>query len=282
MSTDSEHLGQAVATQDSDGSDQPPTPSTAVTLNRWTRSVALHLLPAVVLLALWQIVATFKIYDPLVVQSPRKVWDAFVEMLEDGTIQANLWPTLEACFSALLLSAVVGIPIGLILALLPRTEKIVNPYLDAINSAPRIAFAPVFIIVFGLTQSAKVALAFSHAVFIFIVNSRAGVDTVDPDLRDLMRSGSASRRQLFTKLFLPSAVPAIFAAVRLGIIASLLGVVASEIIAATAGMGMLVAQYSSTFQLSKVYAIILVLVVVATIINVLAKKVEQYLTRWKR
>lgn len=178
-------------------------------------------------------------------------------------------------------TVIIGVPIGLTLALLPKTERIVEPYLAAINASPRTALAPVFLVIFGLSQSAKVALGFSIAIFVMIVNSRAGVENVDPDWRALMRASGATRRQFFMKILLPAAIPAIFAGVRLAMIYSLLGVVSSELIASTNGMGKLIAQYSSVFQMDRVYALIIIMVLIAAFLNNVASLIERRLTRWK-
>ena len=130
---------------------------------------------------------------------------------------------IEAALEALLLAALLGVPVGILLGMLPRAWNVLAPYLNGLNSMPRIALAPVFIVVFGIGQSAKVALGFSIAVFIFLMNSRIGVLSADKEHRDLCATLGASRLQLFTKLYVPVAIPAIFTALRLGIVFAMLG-----------------------------------------------------------
>lgn len=217
----------------------------------------------------------------LVVRSPGQVWDAGWKMWDEDLIWGSLKSTLTACLLAMLLASLVGITLGLVLALLPRVERVFTPFLTALNSAPRIAFAPVFIIVFGIGTSAKVALAFSVVVFVLILNARAGVHAADADVVRLMEVMGATKRQIFRRLLLPVAVPSIFAGLRLGLIYSLLGVVTSEMIAAKDGMGQLVARYSANFELDKVYAIIFMLIVVATVLNTLMGVIERRLLWWQ-
>lgn len=240
-----------------------------------------QLMLAGALLGLWQLAHVFDWARPLVVQSPKRVWDAGFALQDDGLIWPALRSTLGACMIALALATLIGVGFGLVLALLPRVEEVVNPFLTAMNSAPRIAFAPVFIIVFGIGTSAKVALAFSVVVFVLILNSRAGVHAADPDTVRLMKVLGASKRQIFTRLLLPVAVPSIFAGLRLGLIYSLLGVVTSEMIAARVGMGQLIARFSANFELDKVYALIFVLIVVATLLNAAMGLIERRLLWWQ-
>ncbi|WP_214109127.1 ABC transporter permease [Acrocarpospora catenulata] len=232
-------------------------------------------------LGLWQVAHWLKLVRPIVLRSPGEVWQAAVDLVSAGQLWPNLWATLQATLIALTLGAVTGVLIGLGLALSPRVERIVDPYLSALNSAPRIAFAPVFIVAFGITTTAKVALAFSVVVFVVILNSRAGVHAADPDVIRLMEVMGARKSQIFRKLLFPVAVPSIFAGLRLGLIYSLLGVVTSEMIAAKDGLGQLVATFSGNFELDRVYAVIAVLIIAATLLNSIAGLIERRLLWWK-
>jgi NitT/TauT family transport system permease protein len=182
---------------------------------------------------------------------------------------------------AFLLASVIGIVVGIALALLPRVERVVSPYLDALNAMPRIALAPVFVVAFGLTPKAKVALAFSIVVFIVLTSARAGVRSVDVDIMRLSTVLGANRRQMFAKVLFPVAIPAIFGGLRLGVIFSLLGVVTSELIAARDGIGQLLQGYASLFQIDGVYGLLIVLAVIASLLNAGMAIVERYLLRWQ-
>jgi NitT/TauT family transport system permease protein len=153
--------------------------------------------------------------------------------------------------------------------------------LDALNATPRIAIAPVFIIVFGIGMSAKIALAFTVVVFMIISAARSGIHAANPDVLRLMTVMGASKPQIFFKVLLPVATPSIFAGLRLGLVYSLLGVVTSELLASRDGLGQLIALYSGTFQLDRVYAIIFVLIVISGGLNAIFTSLERRLTRWK-
>ena len=186
----------------------------------------LAVLPITVLL--WHIVAVNGWVDPLVSRTPEQVWHYLVEGWRSGEIVDNLAATMEAVVIAFVLASVVGVVAGIALALLPRTERILNPYLDALNAMPRIALAPIFIVYFGLDMSAKVALAFTIVVFVLLTSARAGVHSADHDVVRLTTVLGANKRQVFTKVYLPVSAPAIFGGLRLGLIYALLGVVGSE------------------------------------------------------
>jgi NitT/TauT family transport system permease protein len=244
-----------------------------------SRLTALRLAVAVLFIVLWHLTWTW--FDPLVARSPLQVGTAFVQLIEDGVLWTNLWATASATIIAFALGSVVGVVVGIGLGLLPTLEAVLNPYIDALNSLPRIALAPVFIVYFGIGQSAKIALAFSLVVFVMLVAARAGIRSADPDIVKLCKSMDLTKVQMFFKVLLPTAYPSIFGGLRLSAIYSMLGVVASEIIASKVGLGQLIAEYSGTFQMASMYAVILVLLVVASVLNMAMAALEKYILRWQ-
>jgi NitT/TauT family transport system permease protein len=233
------------------------------------------------LVGLWQLVVEAEIWDPTVTSNPSDVASYLWDAVGSSFLWDNLGATMRAVVLAFLLASSVGIIVGISLALLPKVERVVSPYLDALNAMPRIALAPVFVVGFGLTINAKIALAFSIVVFIVISASRAGVSSVDVDITRLSTVLGANRRQMFTKVLFPVAVPSIFGGLRLGLIYSLLGVVTSELIASRNGIGQLLQQYASLFEIDGVYGLLIVLAVVATALNALMGRLESYLLRWQ-
>jgi ABC-type nitrate/sulfonate/bicarbonate transport system permease component len=247
-------------------------------LSVWLWRIALP----VIAVAVWQLAYHFRVSNRALLPSPRAVWDATVSLQRSGGLWSNLRSTLGATLEALVLAAVVGIPLGMLLGMLPRTWAVLAPYLNGLNSMPRIAFVPVFIVWFGIGQSAKVALGFSVAVLVFVMNARIGVLSADEEHRKLCLTLGASRFQLFRKLYVPTAVPAIFTALRLGMVFALLGVVSSELIASTSGVGQLIASYSGTLAMAYVYSLLIILAVVASVITMVLGAVESRVLRWQR
>ncbi len=236
-----------------------------------------QLLVGVGFVAFWQFIYELKIVKPLIARSPTQVWDFLVKIMVDGTLWPSLYSTLEATLVAFVLASLVGIVIGIGLGLFPRVEALVDPYLSAVNAMPRIAFAPVFILFFGIGQTSKIALAFSIVVFILIINARAGIRTVDRDILTMSTVMNITKSQMFTKIMLPSAIPSIFAGLRLGVIYALLGVVTSELVASRLGLGQLISWYAGTFVLEGVYAVVIILALVATLMNIAMAALERKL-----
>jgi NitT/TauT family transport system permease protein len=233
------------------------------------------------LIGAWELAVSQGWIDELVSRTPLQVWDFTWQMSSSGQLWSALWSTIEATLIGFALASVVGTVVGMGLGLLPRTEAVLNPFFDAFNSMPRIAFGPVFILYFGITTTAKVALAFTVVVFIMIYNARAGIKSADPEIMRLSKALGASRLQLFQKVLLPVSVPSIFAGLRLSMIYSLLGVVTSEIIASRQGMGQLINEYSQTFKLEGVYGLLIVLAIVGMLLNAILLGAENWFLRWR-
>ena len=252
-----------------------------LSLPQWLSTLLLQLLLIVVTLGIWQLAHLNGWGVKVVVQSPGAVLKALLELSSGGTLWPNYWATLQATLIGLLIAIIVGTPIGLALGLMPTVQRVVAPFLSAINAMPRIALAPVFIIVFGITMSAKVALSVSLVLFIMILNAMAGVSAADPEAMRMMVTLGASRAQILRKVVVPSAMPSILVGVRLSLIYSLLGVIASELIASADGLGQLIARSAGVFDLATVYAVLLLLMVTAAFFNTVSEVAGRRMLRWQ-
>jgi NitT/TauT family transport system permease protein len=235
----------------------------------------------VALLGLWQLAAARHWPDAVLAKSPVQSWDYLVSAARSGVLWSNTYATMTAVLIAWVLASLAGVIAGVALGLMPRTERVLNPYLDAANAMPRIAFAPLLIVALGIGTSAKVALASTLVFFIVLSGARAGVRSADAEWLLLSSVLGARKHQVFSKVMLPVATPAIFAALRLGLIYSLLGVVGSELISAKDGLGQLIAYDSSVFQMDGVYGILVLLALIAVVLNQLMGFLENRLLRWQ-
>jgi sulfonate transport system permease protein len=250
-------------------------------LPRWA-VYALRLAVVVVLVGLWQIAASRHWFDPTTFGKPSGIWSAIVHYLPSSHARSSLKATAEAVFWTFVIGSVAGTLFGLILGLTKSLDDVLGPFLAPINSIPRIALAPLFIAWFGLTISAKIVLGVSIVFFILAENARSSVRSVDPDLMTMARVVGLKKAALLWKVVLPSAVPTIFAGLRLTFTYSLLGVIASEMIAAASGIGQDIVLYSSSYQIDTVFAILFELMVIAVVVNWLFAIAERRLLVWQR
>lgn len=235
----------------------------------------------VALVGLWHLAMISGLVRPSLVSTPYDVWLFLLQSSREGSLWVNLWATLAATLIAFALGSALGILLGLVLGMLPMLQSALDPYISALNAMPRIALGPLFLLYFGIGIAAKVALAVSIVVFILLLNTRAGIMSADPDILQLASVMGMTRFQRFRKILLPVAVPSIFAGLRLGLVYSLLGVVTAELIASQHGLGALVVYYSAVFNITGIYAILIVLAVIASILNTAMVIGERALLRWK-
>ena len=206
---------------------------------------------------------------------------AFYEHIADGTFVSATLITLEAVAVAFAIGSLLALLTALMMTVFPVTERLLSPIIDALNALPRVALIPLFILWFGLGLVQKVASGVSIMYFILLSYTMAGAKSVDPDHLLLARSLGIPRSEVFLKIIIPSAVPAIFAGLRLGLIYTVLGVITAELIAGGKGIGTLVSYYSNTFDPNGVFATLIVLVIVTSTLTAIMTRIERSIGKWR-
>jgi NitT/TauT family transport system permease protein len=219
--------------------------------------------------------------NPFWVSSPSLILADLYRVFVSGSILPHVAVSLYEAFAGFITGAVAGVLAGFALARWDRLARVLDPYVTALNSLPRVALAPLFILWFGIGLTSKIVLAFSLVVFILLVNTYAGAKNVDQDLVIITRLLGASRRQLTLKVILPASIPWIFAGFRLGVAYALIGAVVGEVIVAQAGLGFLISAAAGVFNTTGVFTALIILMVIAMLLNELMKAAERKLLRWR-
>ncbi|HEX5201960.1 MAG TPA: ABC transporter permease [Actinoplanes sp.] len=256
-------------------------PSGSMSPGRRTFVWAARIVLVVGFVALWEVAGRREWVDTTLYGQPSGIWEAMKEYYPSDRAEASAIATGKAIFLSFVIGSVAGTLAGLALGLSKTLNAIFGPFLVPINSIPRIALAPLFITWFGLTTTSKVVLAITIVFFILAENARGAVRSVDADLMVMGRVAGLRSLGLLWKVVLPSAVPTLFAGLRLTFTYSLLGVVASEMIAATNGVGQDIVLFSSSYQVDTVFAILVALVIFAVVVNAIFSALEQWLLRWQ-
>lgn len=251
---------------------------------RRRRTTAVWLVRALVLvlfLGSWQWAVTAGLIDPFFFSQPSAIWSFLVEEIRDGGIWPHVVVTLRETLVGFALGAAAGVAAGIVRMQFPFVAGVSDPFLTILNVLPRVALAPMFIIWFGVGEGSKVALAVSLVFFIMMLNTEAGIRSLDRELILTMRALGATDRQLFWKVMLPGAVPAIFGGMRLGVVYALLAVVVGEMISARMGLGQRIAFYAASFRAEGVLGTILVLAMIGLSLNFVVARAEASLLKWK-
>ncbi|TCT06126.1 ABC transporter permease [Aquabacter spiritensis] len=232
------------------------------------------------LLGLWEL-ASRTLFNPFWSSRPSLIAVRLWELAVSGELWVHTSTTVQEAAAGLLLAALVGIPLGIVLARAPRVARTVDPVVMGLYGLPRVALAPLFILWFGIGLLSKVMMAFTMVVFIFLLNVMEGVRTIDPDHLDLMKSMRAGRFYLIRRVLLPAVVPWIVASFRIGVGLALIGAVVGELIGANRGLGWYVESSGGQLDTTGVFTGLTVLMVLAMLANQLIGFIERRLVTWR-
>jgi NitT/TauT family transport system permease protein len=245
------------------------------------RVIAARILVIAVFLAAWQLVVVLGLVDAFWISTPLLIAQELWRQIASGELANDVGMTIFEALIAFVVSSVLGILAGLLLARSPFWDEVLAPLVLALNSLPRVALAPLIILWFGIGVLAKVVTAFTLVFFILLVNTLGGAKNVDNDILTIARLMGASERDILWKVTFPSALPWIFAGLNLGLTYSLLGVIVAEILASNQGLGYVIASSAASFNTAGVFAGLITLAVVAWLFSAIMRKVEARLLRWK-
>jgi NitT/TauT family transport system permease protein len=207
-----------------------------------------------------------------------RIWVWFVT---EADIYKHLWVTLAETVMAFVIGAGAGLGAGLWLALSPMASAILEPYIKAFNSMPRIILAPIFAVWFGLGMASKVALGVTLVFFIVFFNVYQGVKEVSPVVLANARMLGANKRQLLRHVYLPSATSWVFSSLHTSVGLAFVGAVVGEYLGSSQGVGYLILQAEGMFDINTVMAGILVLTTFALVLDAAVGKIEKRLMKWQ-
>ncbi|MBV6273507.1 ABC transporter permease [Alcaligenaceae bacterium CGII-47] len=206
------------------------------------------------------------------------IWAWFVT---DANIYHHLGITLIETLLAFVIGTLGGLGVGLWLGLSRGASALLDPYITAANSMPRVILAPIFGMWFGLGIWSKVALAVTLVFFIVFFNVYQGVREVSPTLLDNARMLGANRKQLLRHVYIPSATSWVFSSLHTSVGLAFVGAVVGEYLGSAAGVGYLILQAEGTLDVNTVFAGIVVLTVFALLLDGLVTVVEQHMLAWR-
>ena len=228
---------------------------------------------------LWEV--TGRIMDSTLIPPLSRIVLAWWKLLSSGKLLANISMSLTTLAIGFLLAVLCGVVLGLLMGRFRAVEHFLDLYVNALMSAPTTAFVPVLILWFGLGIESRIAVVFLFAVFVIIINTMTGVKQVDGVLVEMARSFGAREREVFFKIMLPAALPAIMAGVRLGMGRAVKGMVTGEMLLTLTGIGAMIMQYGSAFATDSLFAVILTSLMLALLTMKAVQWVDRRLTGWK-
>ncbi len=243
------------------------------------------------ILAFWHVATSPTLLPPIYFDDPNKAAFFFGEPFKvlsrvwvwfaSGSIYPHLWVTLIETLLAFSIGTVLGLVMGLWLALSPAASALLDPYIKALNSMPRVILAPIFGVWFGLDIASKVALGVTLVFFIVFFNVYQGVREVSPTVLASARMLGAGERQLLRHVYVPSAMSWVFASLHNSVGLAFVGAVVGEYLGSSRGVGYVILQAEGTFDINSVFAGILVLTAFALLLDWAVTLAERRLLVWQ-
>jgi NitT/TauT family transport system permease protein len=232
-------------------------------------------------LLLWEFVGRFVVKKALFLTTPTQIVVATVQLISDGELHQHIVASASEFFIGLFFAIVLGIGVGFAMASNKYSKRALGPWVAAFYATPTIAISPLIILWAGIGIWSKVIVVVINAIFPMIINTEAGLRSTDRQLIDAARCFGCSRWQIFWKVSLPSAVPFIFAGIKLAIGRGLVAVVVAELFGSRAGLGFLLAQATDAFNMPLLFVSVTLLAVTGMTLTWLVGLVERMLMPWR-
>lgn len=227
---------------------------------------------------MWEVLCIFLNVSDLVLPRPTEIvvtlWVKF----------PILWPHILQTLYSTLIGFVLGVVIGVSLGVMVGTSRVAYavtyPLLVGFSSIPKVAVVPIFVLWFGSGTTPAILTAMVICVFPIVVNIATGLATTEPDLEDVLKTLGASKREILWNVGLPRTMPYFFASLKVAITLSFVGAVLSETVASNRGIGNVMMTASSNFQVSLVFAGLIILAVLGVILYSFFSILERRVTGW--
>jgi NitT/TauT family transport system permease protein len=233
-------------------------------------------------LALWEIISRFVVANALFLAGPSQIAGAIYHLAITGQLWHHIGVSAAEFTLGYVVASALGIALGLAMASSATMKQALQPWVSGLYATPTIALAPLFILWFGIGIWSKVIVVITLVLFPVAINTEAGLRTTSERLIEMLRSFGATRRQIFLKVSLPSAVPFILAGLKLGIGRGLIGVVVAELFGSRAGLGRLISQSADAFNMPELFAGVVILAVAGIVMTAGFSWLEVRLVPWTR
>ena len=240
-----------------------------------------YALALLVLLVAWWFATGPMEMPTYLLPSPLRTWNALLGIAITGELWVHLGFTLQNIILGLVLGCVAGISLAYLMTRFPKLAVWLDGPLVILQTAPKIALAPLFVVWFGFGILSKIILIFSLVFFPVFIGAIAGFRSLDPKMKDLSKLLGLSTFQRFRQIELPSAMPEVFVGLKIGAVQALVGAVLAEWMSGKVGLGYLMTFASATYKTPLLFAAVLMTVVLGLLLHVALTILENRLLSWK-
>jgi NitT/TauT family transport system permease protein len=273
-----------VSENETDASCAAPSDSTSARADHRRLKQDLFLVPLVfvVVVGVWQLISGLEIVNPIILPTPTSIADSFWGLITADWFLPHLYTTVIETVVGFVIGCGLGVILGIMLANLGLFRRLAYPYIIAFQVMPKVVLAPIFLTWFGFGINSKIALSAAICFFPVLVNTVLGLESVEENAVLLMRSFVATKRQTFTKVAFPHALPAIFAGLETSATIALIGALVGEFVTARQGLGLLLTTFNMQLKISWVFATIVVISIVGLVIYGAVVYAKYKIVFWQR
>ncbi len=239
------------------------------------------LAPWAVLLLLWYAIAYSGLINPALVPTPQAVAQRAWELLSQGRLPKDIWMSTQRVFIGVACGITLAVPVGFMLGWYPGVRRFIDPLINFFRALPPIALIPLVIVYFGIGEPAKVIILLYASFFAGVIVMYEGIAQISPIYVRVSRTLGATDGEIFRKVVVPLAVPHTLTALRVALGVAWATLVASELIAAQQGLGALIQNASSFFQLDIIYVGIISIGFIALAMDLLLRAATRRLVAWQ-
>ena len=245
------------------------------------RRTLLILAPWALMVLTWYVIAWSGLVNPSLMPTPHQVAARFWELLDGGRLPKDIWMSTRRVFLGVALGIAVAVPVGFVLGWYRDVRQFVDPVINFFRALPPIALIPLVVVYFGIGEPAKVIILFYAAFFSGVIVMYEGIAQISPIFIRVARTLGATDLEIFRKVIIPLAVPHILTALRVALGVAWATLVASELVAAQQGLGALIQNAGSFFQLDIIYVGIICIGFIALTMDLLLRAATRKMVAWQ-
>jgi len=234
----------------------------------------------IAVVGLWQLSTVAFAIPAVVFPAPAAIAVRLFELVVSGEIWPHLVATVTSILSGFGIGIAAGIAVGAVITLAPVLERLIYPWLIALQSVPKIAIAPLFVLWFGYGLMSKVVITALLCFFPVLVSVIAGFNATDRDQLEMMKSFGASRWQTLRRLRIPAALVLIFAGIEIAAVLAVIGAVVGEFVGAQEGLGYLITALNFSLDVPGVFAVLILLSAVGICLHTAVRVLSRRLVFW--
>lgn len=245
------------------------------------RRIGMLLAPWLLVIFVWYAIALSGLINASLVPTPAQVAARFWQLLTQARLPMDMWMSTQRVFLGVTMGIVLAVPVGFVLGWYRQVRGFVDPLINFFRALPPIALIPLVIVYFGIGEFAKIVILFYASFFSGVIVMYEGIAQINPIYVRVARTLGATDGEIFRRVIVPLTVPHMLTALRVSLGVAWATLVAAELLAAQQGLGALIQNASSFFQLDTIYVGIICIGVIALVMDLLLRVLARRLVAWQ-